>query len=856
MNNYSLNENGAQLSEYETPFADTSIREQEKTDEAVYADKFIADLESPFSVTYEEAESGEIQKSPVAGDFVNFLSELHNDEFEEHLYEMALELEDTWNGKISNEAAMGDRFIPYATQEANNYFAPLYNEATQMIDRVSEHFSGNNLSEHSESEIERFFNELMFEHAQLSPAQDQFFGSLFNKVKSVVNAGVNLAKKGISVVGKFLPINIILNKLKGLVQPLLNKVLNFAIGKLPKNLQPYAQTLAKKFLNLETSGEIISESNEIPAAGDLHAVQTELDNHIANLVFSAQDSEADNLVMEYESSSDNLQRQNNYETGGINLPSLDTARQQFINELRELEAGQSPSPAIERFIPAVIMALSPVIKIAISIIGRQKVINFLAGFLAKLVGRYVPSNIAQPLAASIIDVGMSAIGFEAYEVNKSDLAYEAIANTIQETIQNLGEISEETLNDQESLMAEALEAFEIAAANNFPSQYLKANKRLASEPGTWVMMPRSGPRHLYKKYTRVFEATLDNRIASTLTTFRGIPLTNFLKDKFGLDLANPVKARVHLYEAIEGTKLYMINRFEKIAGMGLSMRHGYKQLNPLTVQAASLLLNEPKLGRDFPAEFTTRRHHTAVGQRFYYLEIPGVRLKTVSVSIGDHQHQTDPGKPAIQNYESTVPNSSDIQGVLNFVRSEIRFNYYLSEEDAKSVAQKLTSKDFTAFISIYHSIRNVLHGMLLRNIGDKVKIVHEAMPEMFLEDYEDKHEQFSWSSIGSAIGGAMNAGKYFLKSLIQRLINKIAYMAYQAVIKHFKARANEFINAQAMPQDGVTIKVIWLKIPGMSTIGTIINAFKGRISLANFGDLKLPDLSDPEVQISAGKNFD
>jgi hypothetical protein len=540
----------------------------------------------------------------------------------------------------------------------------------------------------------------------------------------------------------------------------------------------------------------------------------------------------------------------------MNIPSLDAARQQFINELKYLQPGQSPAPAIEKFLPAAILALRPVIKMAISIIGRKKVINFLAGLLSKLVSRYVPENVSKPLAAGIIDIGMSAIGFETYEMNRSDLAYEAIANTIQETIQNMGTLDEAALNDQEMLMAETLEAFEKAAANNFPPGYIKKSKRLSSKPGAWIMMPRSGPKHLYKKYARVFDVTLDNRIASSLTTFRGIPLTNFLKDKLGIDLANPVKAKVHLYEAIPGTKLYMISRFEKVPGMG-SVKHGYKQLQPLTVQAASLLLNEPKLGKDLPAEFTSRRHRTAAGQRFYFLEIPGARLKSVAVAVENHKHTQDPSKPAVQNYVSVTPNSSDIQGVINFVKSEIRFNYYFSEEDAKSVSQKLNSKDLAgAFISIRYSIRNVLHGILLKNIGRKVKIVHESMPELFLENSADNQEQFL-STIGKAVGGlALNAAKDAIKNIIERLINKIADVAYQAVINYFKTRVNEFISEQSNPQDGVTIKIIWFNIPGMSSISAVINAYKGKLTVGNIADLVLPSLPMPEIKIAAGKKFD
>lgn len=855
MNNYSLNDIESQLSEYETPFADKFLMEEKRHNGTSFSEAFVSDFESPFAPTYEAFNSGENQNSPAAGEFVDFISELYDDEFSENLYEMASELEDTWNGKISNEAAMGERFVPFATQEAEQYFIPVYNETVQMIDRVSEYFSGNNFADQSEAEVENYFDQLEFDHTGLSPAQEQFFGSILKKVKSVVKTGVNLAKKGIAAVGKILPIGPILNKLKALIRPLLDKVLKFAIGKLPKNLQPHAQTLAKKFLNLETEADTVTESTEIQATGDLQAVQSELDNYLANLVFSGNETESDNIVMEYESSSDNLERHNNYETSGLNVPSLDAARQQFINELKELQPGQSPAPAIEKFLPAAILALQPVIKIAISIIGRQKVINFLAGLLSKLVAKYVPEDVAKPLAAGIIDIGMSAIGFETYEMNRSDLAYEAIANTIQETIQNMGTIDEAVLNDQEMLMAETLEAFEKAAANNFPSKYIKYSKRLTSNPGTWVMMPRVGPKHLYKKYTRVFDVTLDNRIASTLTTFRGIPLINYLKDKLGIDLNNPVRARVHLYQGIPGTKLYMVSRFEKVPG--ISVKHGYRQLHPLSVQAASLLLNEPKLGRDFSPAYTTRRYQTAVGQRFYYLEIPGARLKSVSVQPDIYKRKPTITGPEVQNYVPVTPNSSDIQGVINFVKSEIRFNYYFSEEDAKSVAEKLNSKDYAgAFISIKHNIRRVLHGILLRNIGSKVKIVHESMPEMFLEMTSDNQEQFL-GGIGKAIGGyALNAAKDAIKNIIEKLINKISNVAYNSVINYFKTRVNEFISEQSKPKDGVTLKIIWKNVPGMSAIGTIINAYKGKLSAANISGLSIPSLPAPEIKIAAGKHFD
>ena len=858
MNSYSGNGSGNELAMFETPFADVPSKETftaKESTEPAYSN-FLTEMESPFSRTYETPFSrtyetaGGGRLSQISEEYVELLGELNDTEFSDTIYELAAEVEDTWTSKISNELAMGDKFVPFATQQAREYIVPLANETESMIDRIAQHFSGNNLADHSEVEMESFFAELEFNHGSFTPAQEQFFGKIFNKVKSVVKKGVDLAKKGISAVGKILPINIILKKLKGLIKPLLDKVLKFAIGKLPKNLQPHAQALAKKFLNMETSPEPEMEAGDISSTGELDAIQTELDNHIAQLVFSPDESETDNLVMNYESSDETAERNNNYETGGLNTPSLDAARDQFINELKSLQPGENPAPAIERFLPAAILALQPVIKIAISIIGRQKVINFLAGLLAKLVGKYVPENVARPLATSIIDVGMSAIGFETHEMNKSDLAYEAIANTIQDTVQQMGSLNEADLNDHEALTMHLLEAFETAAANNFPSQYIREELRRSVQPGVWVLKPRNGPKHLYKKFTRVFNITIDPQTCMAVKTFRGLPLANFFRDKLSLNPSKPVQAKVHLYETIGGTRLSKIGKYENLPGFNASQPYAWVQLHPLTKQAASLLLKEPALGKDSKKKYTAARHRTSVGQRYYFLEINGARLRIPPVDHSTHKHlqSSKPGTPKPSQ-------SGDIQGVINFIKSEIRFNYYFSEEDAKSVVEKLNKNDFLgAALSIRHAVRNVLHGILIENIDSKVKIIHEAMPELYLENINDQEGESPLAALAKSVGGvALGGGKEIMTKLIEKLIEKLSERAYQALVNFFKARAAEFKQAQAQPQDGVTVKITWTNIPGMSGI---LNAIRGNLSIGNLSDLALPNIPTPEIQIIADKKFD
>lgn len=836
----------AGLAQYETPFADIPVM-REQPEPIVSYDKFFSDLfqqhESPFSRTYDVALNGQLP-SQVNEEFVDFLAELNDPSFNEVLYQMADEVEDTWRSKVSNEIALGDNYLPFAARQARDYFAPVLRETDSLIDRISNHFSGNDLADQSEAQIDHFFSNLEFNQDSYTPVQDQFFGKIIDSVKKVVKKGASLVKKGISAVGKILPINIILNKIKGLVKPLLDKVLKFAIGKLPKQLQPHAQNLAKKFLNMETIDETASDSSL--TGNEVDGIQTEFNSHLAQLVFAPGEEEAQIVTTDYEFSDQAMERSGNYEMANVSAPSLDAAREVLINELKNLPAGDNPAPAIERFLPAAMMALQPAIKIAISIVGRQKVINFLAGLLAKLISKYVPATVVKPLAANIIDVGMGAIGFEVHETNNADLGYEAIANTIQDTIQNLAVANEAALNDTDELTMNLLQAFEQAAASNFPPQYIKEELRPSRQRGTWVAMPRNLPVKFYKKFTHVYDVTIDPQMAATVTTFRSLPLANFLKDKYGLDPAKSIRAKVHLYEMNKSGRLSMLGKFENLPGLNSKQPKAWIQLLPLTKQAATLILKEPAMGKDPDAKALATRFKTLPGQRYYYLEIEGARLRIPPV-LSSRQKSSDTS----QRPRVSESRSADIQAVLNFIKSEIRLNYYFSEEDAKAVIEKLNSNDYLgAAMNIRQSVKSVLNDILIKNVQSKVKIVHEAVPEMYLESIVDQQQFEPMAILGKV------AGKDIIAKLVQQLIEKIAGKAYDSVVAFFKARAAEFKQAQAQPQDGVTIKLAWTKVGGMSAIRTVINAIRGNLSLGSLSDLSIPSFSAPEISIEADKRFD
>lgn len=828
--------------DFETPFADVQIVKENNNGSGFerISNFSYEEFLSPFQTTYESF-STENSVSPIAEEYVNLLAELEDSEFKEALYDVASEMEDSWKSRVSDEVAMGNQFQPFAANQAQQYYTPLLNESNRLFDAASNHFSGSDMAAHSEATVDMFFETLEINNDGLTPVQEQFLGGIIKKAKSVVKKGVQLAKKGISAVGKILPIGMILNKLKGLIKPLLDKVLKSLIKKLPVALQPHAQKLASKFLKLES---IESSTHEL---SDLESVEMEFDNSVAQLLFTPEDHEANHLVAQYESSLDNLERQEGYDSTFSQEQGIDDAREKFIHELKNLRLDEDPTPAIERFLPAILVTLQPFIKMGISIIGRQKVIDFLANLISGLIKKYVPAEVSKPLATSIIDLGMSAIGFETNDMNNANVGYEAIANTIEETIEGLNEIDAEGLKDGEALTMHVLDKFEKAAANNFPPNYIKQNLRNTKQRATFVNMPRVIPNKLYKKFTQVYDITVDAKMGSTIKIFRSVPLANFLKDKYGLDIGNGIKARVHIYELKNKGKLSDINKFEKLPGLNNQIQRGWVQFLPLTPEASNTLLNEPNLGVKFDEASLASRYKVKAGQRFYYLEIEGARFR---VPQTDNKNI----KSKNQSQKNVESRSADVQAVLNFSKSEIKLNYYFSEEDAKSMVEKITRNDVIGVATnIKNSVQIVFKDILSNHISSKVKIIHEAMPEMYLES-EDLHDHFNIKDIGKSLGKAI--GGSAIKKIVESLTNVVSSKAYDAVLHFLKTRSKEFASAQAEPQDGVTISIVWKNVQGMSMIKSLITALKGGGGIPNLNDIAVPKLNAPDLVIKGGKNFD
>src|SRR5262249_45341635 len=141
------------------------------------------------------------------------------------------------------------------------------------------------------------------------------------------------------------------------------------------------------------------------------------------------------------------------------------------------------------------------------------------------------------------------------------LAYETIAETVEDTVRRVSELDETTFEDPARFEAALTEAFHRSAAENFPPQLIVPELHEAPLRAAWVAMPRGRRHKYYRKYTQTFDIELTSQMADALKTFGGTPLSGFLKDRLGV--TPPVHAKVHLYQAIPGTTLRRIASCER-----------------------------------------------------------------------------------------------------------------------------------------------------------------------------------------------------------------------------------------------------------------------------------------------------
>jgi hypothetical protein len=640
---------------------------------------------SPFLSVY-ETDGEDPATVPLREAFATLVDRLYDDEFEESLAAVHAD------GRAFHDAQLAAGVSrEQADRRLHQYFEPLMRETAAMVDAIGTRFVPQEAGGLVDHEV-RSFVEGYTPREPLAPAFENLFGKVFKKVGGLVSAVAGKALSGLQhlALGPFL--KLLKPRLLGFLKAMAARV----IGRLPAPVQPAARLLARRLglpLADPARTPAASESSD-ESADEVDALSQQfLDEQLAGTLFARDDGE-----VEYESAA--------YGAAAIETPvvaELEDARERFIEALPALKEGESPGPALEQFLPAIM----PAMRIASKVIGKHRFVRVIAKVLTPLIARLIDPAQAEPLARAIADAGLSLLGMEAPEGEQQNLAAPAIAATVEETMARLADLPGEMLDNDELLEAFTLESFEAAAAANLPALFSSETYQRRPElleggvEAPWVMMPLlRGPRR-YKRCARAFPIRLSPYMAAEVETFEGAPLADFVQDQLGVDDAGELEAELHLYEALPGTTLADIARGEReTLGPGYADEVNMEQLQPLTRRAAAVLLGRPGLGRYWrPA---SRYRPLRGGERFYAL-----RLRNAA-RMGRRRRPLH------------------VRLVLDAVRDEARVCVYLSEVKAQRLAVRLRQQGHAGAIaaSFHRWIAPRLVHLLTGHARHRLRIVH------------------------------------------------------------------------------------------------------------------------------------
>lgn len=718
---------------------------------------------SPFM----ETPTGEAAQSETDRLLAEAMAELRDEAFDEAVAFLAEE----------TEAAVADRFSDEAgghIQERENYaesqLSAVRYEAERYLSALESGLLNLDLESFGETELERKLDDLAPQTGDLSPAGEEFIGGLVRKarkaVKFVANAAKSVGKFAGKVAGTLL--GPVLGKLKALIRPLLKRVLAIAIGRLPAPLQSAARMLAGK-LGFEAEDEASYEDGEAPMSpANLSDFENLTEGFDAALAEALVDS-GEGYAPEGE---DEAAWETAYEGDGRQLERLAEARGALIDTLSGTDEAQV-APAVEQFVPVLLGAL----RLGITLVGRPKVVRFLAGYVAKLIGKWVGPQLAAPLSNAIVDTGLRLVTLEA-EDEADGMAREAgpvaMASVIEDTVRRLAEHEDYIFEDEDLTELALSEAFGQAVATHFPPRFVRPDLRQASSLGGAFLARRPRSVRSYSKYSRVPEIEITQQIANAIPTFGGATLGSALR---AAGVAFPIRARVHIYQVAPGTTVASIVRTDRALGGG-----GSTPFHPLTPAAAGMLLREPQLGTKAPARFLRNRRRLGAGQRIYALQ-----------PIGGSFPGLGAGTAARAAAARLVPSRTRV--AIDRPRAQVSVALFFSEERSQRLAQAIREGRG--------------HGQLLRALSEAYGAADGSGPRAPLvrEDFVES-EEFAFGQ------ARMSPGER--SSLLRRLRGTVM----PALAQWTRSNADAFARAAAHPAAGVTVRIRLRPVAGLGpTVG-------------------------------------
>ena len=676
---------------------------------------------SPFLSVYEATEWEDPSGDEAGEAYATLINELDDEEFDESLFELLT----TGRGLHQSHLASG-----YSAADADRivtqHFSQLMRESDAMLDAMARRV-GSGEAGAVEGELDQFA-ELYAPGTALEPEFEDFLGKLARKIGKGVKAVAKVAAK--------FAIGPVLNKIKALVRPLLNQVLQKAIGRLPAAVQPVARTLGEKLGILRKAPAAAAAPSPEPASAGAAAPPpaaaagaadpaAPLDD-VGSPVQPAAGTEIPELQLEFDTlvaeamlsdSEADFELETARARAALNVPAepvfanLDEARERLAHELENLKEGENPAPYVENFLPAVL----PALKIATRLIGRPRVVGFLAGLLGKLISRLVGPQNAPALSRAMVDAGLKLINLEVADQESPRLGTSAVTATIEETLTRVASLPDHVLDDQELLEGFALDAFEQAAGANLPRLFSDTTYRKRPElieggvNAAWVMLPLRRPR--YKRCSRTFNVTITPHMGEAIEGFDNTPLSDYLQDQLGYAEGEDVQAEVHLYEVIPGGDVGDIARHEtETPGLGAADEATVSQLQPLTQEAAGVLLGKPGLGRRLHPASGVRG--VAPGQRVFHMVV-GRRPVTVEGARGRRRPRR----------------LARLKVILDTPRDQVRVCVFFSEVKAQRLAVRLRQQSHVGALAVAFQklVARRLPAILQGKRPRRLRVVHPAV---------------------------------------------------------------------------------------------------------------------------------
>jgi len=722
---------------------------------------------TPFEEWRDESEQESEDDRLVEEAFAEFRDEA----FDEAVAYLADETEqavsDRFTSETAGNAAERERF-------AETWLSPVRFEAMQYLDALEAGLGGLDLESLDEAQLDEVLARFDPATGEMTLAGEEFVGALVRKakkaVKFVAKTAKNVGKAAVKTVGKVAGtvLGPVLSKLKALVKPLLKRVLSFAIGRLPAPLQPAARTLAAKFTGEHESGE--AGEAEGASLSDPESLAEAFDAALAESLATGGEAEFEDEAEAWEAYADSRE-----------LESLAEARMRLIERLRDAGDGEDLSPEVEQFVPALLGAL----RIGINLVGRPKVVGFLARFLGQAIRRWVGPKLAGPLSNAIVDTGLRLIALESpadgEEPSEAEAAPHALAAVIEDTVRRFA-ANEDFVYEDEALMRVAgADAFGEAVATHFPERFVRPGLQQAPSLGGAFVMRRPRSLRAFHKYSRTPEVEVTEQLADALQSFGGSTVGAALRAA-GTRL--PMRARVHVYQAAPGTTLSRLVRMDRAAAGGPG-HVPLSAVHPLTPQTAGMLLREPRLGATVAPAWLRSRQRVAPGQRVFVLQPLGAAAAGHAVASQARAVST-----------RTRPSRRWIR--IDPRRGQVIVGLYFSEADTQRIAATL--RNGQGGIALVQALVKAFQG----------GAAGAAAPQR--EDANAESAEAEFEGLAPAARRRLPAG--FLSALRER----VRAWVLPALSAWAQNNAEAFARAAADPAVGVTVRVRLTAVPGFDAL--------------------------------------